>query len=491
MDMIEAKRLLKVFLFYASQDRPAVEELYNAFKSQDWIDPWLDRTRILPGQDWRTVIEKAVEEADVVIACLSTQSVNKEGFVQHELRYATTIADEKPEETIFLIPVRLDSCQIPRWLRHLQWNDYFGAEKKNAYSNLLDALKLRYEQKYGVEKQEDISKSVSTVDAGTKVTTPNSVGKPKSQKGERATQPPVARGVSSKTPVKSRPRPKKIRLNPTVMAALIGVIGTVLTTLITLYANKLTPTPTPLPTSTITLTSTVTETRPPTQTFTSEPSTSTSAPATETRTPTTTVTPVLPVEIGADWTAGCISTLWKPYPSTIEVAERGNGCWKEPVHVFSAENGDLDFLYERSSGLTEVHGLFAPLPENGTVTFTVRLRELTNVDLWMGVFAEPDISSRGLLLTIPNGKTARRVIVHKDPKSYENLAATIAIEQGPGFSITFTFNTLSATGRVNPSVFATNSFSLPVEQKWLFLGYKGLPGYYRIQGSFLQFELKP
>ena len=36
----------------------------------------------------------------------------------------------------------------------------------------------------------------------------------------------------------------------------------------------------------------------------------------------------------------------------------------------------------------------------------------------------------------------------------------------------------------------TNPVSIPSTQKWLFIGYKGLNGYYRIEGTFLSFELK-
>ena len=151
-------RQLRVFLCHASQDKAAVRELYNALKSEGWIDPWLDKAKILPGQDWEVVIEKAVEVSDVVIACLSNQSVSKEGYVQREIRYAYDIALDKPEETIFLIPLRLDDCSIPRKLKTLHWVDYFGVEKKYAYSDLLEALKLRYDQKMKAEelKQEKI-----------------------------------------------------------------------------------------------------------------------------------------------------------------------------------------------------------------------------------------------------------------------------------------------------------------------------------------------
>jgi formylglycine-generating enzyme required for sulfatase activity len=148
-------RPLRVFLCHASQDKPAVRELYQLLNAEGWIDPWLDKAKILPGQDWEMVIEKAVEDSDVVVICLSSRSVSKEGFVQREIRYAYDIALEKPEETIFLIPLRLDDCIVPRKLRSFHWVDYFGIEKNSSYSDLLEALNLRYEQKMGLEYEND------------------------------------------------------------------------------------------------------------------------------------------------------------------------------------------------------------------------------------------------------------------------------------------------------------------------------------------------
>ena len=163
----------------------------------------------------------------------------------------------------------------------------------------------------------------------------------------------------------------------------------------------------------------------------------------------------------------------------------------EPVlNTFSAENGDLDFLAERRSGDAEIYGLFAPLPESGTVTFTVRLRDLDNVDLLMGVFPEPDVASQGLLMTILHGDVNKRSIDQKDPLTYVTVNRTSVLNQGNGYSVSFTFTTLSATSRINPSVFTTNQVSIRSPQKWLFLGYKGLKGQYRIEGTFLNFELK-
>jgi hypothetical protein len=147
-------RKLHVFLCHASQDKPVVRELYQRLAAEDWIDPWLDKDKILPGQQWQVVIEKAVECADIVIVFLSNHSVQKEGFVQRELRYASVMALEKPESTIFLIPVRTEDCPAPRSLRDLQWVNYFGNEKDASFENLLQALRLRHQQVLEHEQSE-------------------------------------------------------------------------------------------------------------------------------------------------------------------------------------------------------------------------------------------------------------------------------------------------------------------------------------------------
>ena len=131
--MLNSDRKLRIFLCHASQDKPIVRELSQRLAEESWIDPWLDEKKLLPGEDWRISIEKAVESADLVVICLSHNSVNKEGFVQKELRYAREISLEKPEGAIFLIPLRLDECDVPRGLRFLQWADYFGVAKEESY----------------------------------------------------------------------------------------------------------------------------------------------------------------------------------------------------------------------------------------------------------------------------------------------------------------------------------------------------------------------
>jgi hypothetical protein len=147
MNHMTDRRRLRVFLCHASQDKPIVRELHQRLLAEGWIDPWLDEEKLLPGQDWDLEIEKSVEAADAVIVCVSGKSVTKEGYVQKEIRKVLDIALEKPEETIFIIPLRLDDCELPRRLRSLHYVDYFPAEKSDqVYKKLLQSLDIRFRQ---------------------------------------------------------------------------------------------------------------------------------------------------------------------------------------------------------------------------------------------------------------------------------------------------------------------------------------------------------
>ena len=135
----ETTRPLKVFLCHASGDKPAVRDLYKRLIAEG-VDAWLDQEKLLPGQNWRVEIPRAVREADVVVICLSNKSITKEGYIQKEIKFALDSADEKPEGTIFLIPARLEECAVPEQLGHWQWVDLF---EENGFVRLLRSLKLR------------------------------------------------------------------------------------------------------------------------------------------------------------------------------------------------------------------------------------------------------------------------------------------------------------------------------------------------------------
>lgn len=131
---------LKVFLCHSSNDKPVVRKLYQRLYSRQGIDPWLDEARLLPGEQWDIEITKAVKQSDAVIVCISKDSVGKEGYMQKEIKRALDIADGKPEGTIFIIPLKLEECEMPDRLSQWQWVNYY---EDGAFERVMMSLRKR------------------------------------------------------------------------------------------------------------------------------------------------------------------------------------------------------------------------------------------------------------------------------------------------------------------------------------------------------------
>lgn len=140
--MPETKRPLKVFLCHASADKPKVRELYRYLRRRA-IKPWFDEMDLVGGQDWQVEIPKALSTSDAIIICLTKNSVDKEGYVQKEIKFALDKALEMPEGRIFLIPVRFEECDVPFALSRYQWVDLFD---EAGYARMMRALKFRAAQ---------------------------------------------------------------------------------------------------------------------------------------------------------------------------------------------------------------------------------------------------------------------------------------------------------------------------------------------------------
>ncbi|NOT06248.1 MAG: toll/interleukin-1 receptor domain-containing protein [Anaerolineales bacterium] len=142
------ERPLKVFLCHASGDKPAIRALHKNLLNNG-IDAWLDEEKLLPGQDWQIEIPTAVRNSDAIIVCLSNNSITKEGYVQKEINFSLSIAEEKPEGSIFIIPSRLENCNVPNRLSKWQYVDLFfidGMFSTKGYEMLIKALNTRATQ---------------------------------------------------------------------------------------------------------------------------------------------------------------------------------------------------------------------------------------------------------------------------------------------------------------------------------------------------------
>lgn len=137
----------KIFLAHASEDEEQVRQIYQKLKAAG-LAPWMSEIDLIPGQNWQIEIPRATHTSEFFVACLSKRSVEKQGYVQKEFRLALNTYAEKPPGSIYLIPVRLDECEVPDLqipesavrLTDIQWLDLF---KPDGFDRLLKAIELQ------------------------------------------------------------------------------------------------------------------------------------------------------------------------------------------------------------------------------------------------------------------------------------------------------------------------------------------------------------
>ena len=125
-----------LFVSYAKEDQEEILSLAHALESSG-LYVWLDNKDLLAGDDWREEIEVAIEQADYVLVCFSSNSVGKTGFVQKEMRYALEQAALRPDGKAYILPVRLDECDVPRRFQRIHYVDLF---KPDGLSRLVYAV---------------------------------------------------------------------------------------------------------------------------------------------------------------------------------------------------------------------------------------------------------------------------------------------------------------------------------------------------------------
>jgi hypothetical protein len=109
----------------------------------DGMSPWLDEKKIVGGQEWDLEIKKAVRDSDVILVCLSSASASRAGYLQKEIKFVLDVAEEQPDGAIFVVPVKLDDCDIPNRLAKWQWVRYSNG---GDYEKIASALRERATQ---------------------------------------------------------------------------------------------------------------------------------------------------------------------------------------------------------------------------------------------------------------------------------------------------------------------------------------------------------
>lgn len=105
-----------VFISYSRVDLPFVERL-DHFLTEAGVTTWFDRRSLLPGQKWEDVIDDEISESKTFLTCLSKAAMDKKGYFHVEQHRASEAALRVPPEQLFILPVALGDCEVPRKLR--------------------------------------------------------------------------------------------------------------------------------------------------------------------------------------------------------------------------------------------------------------------------------------------------------------------------------------------------------------------------------------
>jgi serine/threonine protein kinase len=136
------------FISYVREDSRKVDQLQQALEAAGVV-VWRDTANLWPGEDWRAKIRRAITgNALVFIVCFSLSSVSRsKSYQNEELMLAIEQIRLRPPDDPWLIPVRLDDCEIPdreigagRTLASLQRADLFGARADEGIDRLVAAV---------------------------------------------------------------------------------------------------------------------------------------------------------------------------------------------------------------------------------------------------------------------------------------------------------------------------------------------------------------
>lgn len=135
----------EVFVAYVEEDLAAARRICAALR-RGGCSPWLDKDKLLAGQNWPRALRRAIEASDVFVACFSRRSTSKCSQFHNELRLAMECARRLPLDSTFVIPVRLEPCEVPgRLADELQWVDLFP-EREAGIRRLLRAIRRAIRQ---------------------------------------------------------------------------------------------------------------------------------------------------------------------------------------------------------------------------------------------------------------------------------------------------------------------------------------------------------
>lgn len=102
-----------VFVSYVHDDSPIVDQLCADLENAG-VRTWRDIDQLLPGDDWKIAIRRAIESGTGFIACFSERSEDRSrSYMREELVLAIEQLRQRPADSGWFMPVLLDEVTPP------------------------------------------------------------------------------------------------------------------------------------------------------------------------------------------------------------------------------------------------------------------------------------------------------------------------------------------------------------------------------------------
>ncbi len=132
--------MLGVFISHNHQDKTFVRRL-GADLAANGVRPWIDEAEMNIGDSLISKIGTAIDEMDYFAVILSPRSVAS-AWVEHELEQA--LANQLATRQIRVLPVLLEECQIPGFLKGKVYADFTkSARYDESFERILRTLGVR------------------------------------------------------------------------------------------------------------------------------------------------------------------------------------------------------------------------------------------------------------------------------------------------------------------------------------------------------------
>lgn len=125
----------RVFISHTSKDKPFVKEFARDLR-RFGIDVWYDEWEIAVGDSIVEKVFAGLDASDTLIVVLSPESVTSR-WVNEELNVA--VMRRLSEANIRILPVLIETCDIPTALRHIRYAD-FRDNQEEGLSQVMDSL---------------------------------------------------------------------------------------------------------------------------------------------------------------------------------------------------------------------------------------------------------------------------------------------------------------------------------------------------------------